>query len=360
GMSFSIANLKDLRDRNRVFDSIVGYNGNNFVLTAQGADAERVNGRQVTSGLFATLGKQPILGRGFGPEEDKPGAEGVVLLGEGFWERRFGRDPQILGRTLTLSGESFTVIGILPRTLHGTWRQTEVFTPLLRLEDRIGGENNRGNHPGIYVIGRLKPGVTMEAARADVKSIAQQLAEQHPNSNARQSMTLEPLLDAFVGDLRPALMLLLGAVVFVLLIACANVANLLLARSAERYKEVAVRMALGGERRRLLRQLLTESVLLSLGAGLLGTLLAFWGVRGLVAWLPANVPRADEIGLDGRVLAFTLVVSVVTGLVFGIAPAWGTLRRDMHETLKEGGRGSVGLGHHRLRNGLVVAEVSLS
>jgi predicted permease len=359
-MSFSIANLKDVRDQNRVFESLVGYNGANFILTSQGADAERVNGRQVTSGLFATLGKEPIVGRAFGPEEDKPGAEGVVLLGEGFWERRFGRDPGILGQTLTLSGESFTVIGVMPRTLHGGWRTIDVFTPLLRLEDRIGGENNRGNHPGIYVIGRLRPGVTAEAARTDIVGIAKQLAERYPNSNARQSMTVEPLLAAFVGDLRPALMLLLGAVLFVLLIACANVANLLLARSAERHREIALRMALGGERRRLLRQLLTESVLLSLTAGVLGVLLAFWGVRGLVASLPANVPRADEIGLNPQVLAFTLLVSLLTGLLFGIAPAWKTLRTDMHDTLKEGGRGMVGLGSHRLRNGLVVAEVSLS
>jgi putative ABC transport system permease protein len=359
-MSFSLPNLKDVRDRNRVFESLFGYNSANFILTSQGADAERLNGHQVTSGLFATLRKEPILGRGFGPEEDKPGAEGVVLLAEGFWERRFGRDPKIVGQTLTLSGESFTVIGVMPRTLHGSWRTIDVFTPLLRLEDRIGGEDNRGNHLAINVIGRLKPGVTVGAARTDVVGIAKQLAEAHPKTNARQSMTVEPLLATFVADLRPALMLLLGAVVFVLLITCANVANLLLARSAERHREIAVRMALGGERWRLLRQLLTESVLLSLGAGVLGVLLAFWGVRGLVASLPANVPRADEIGLNAQVLTFTLLVSLLTGLLFGIAPAWKTLRTDMHDTLKEGGRGMVGLGGHRLRNGLVVAEVSLS
>ena len=359
-MSFSIPNLKDVRDRNRVFESLVGYNSSNFILTSQGADAERVNGRQVTAGLFATLRKEPILGRGFSPEEEKPGAEGVVLLSEGFWERRFGRDPKILGQTLMLSGESFTVIGVMPRTLHGTWRTIDVYTPLLRLEDSIGGENNRDNHLGIYAIGRLKPGVAVEAARTDVVGIAKQLAEAHPKTNTGQSMTVQPLLATFVRDLRPALMLLLGAVVFVLLIACANVANLLLARSAERHREIAVRMALGGERRRLLRQLLTESVLLSLGAGVLGVLLAFWGVRGLVASLPDNVPRADEIGLNVQVLTFTLLVSLLTGLLFGIAPAWKTLRTHMHDTLKEGGRGVVGLGGRRLRNGLVVAEVSLS
>ena len=188
-MSFSVANLKDVRDQNTVFESIVGYNGQNFILSGAGAagsvgESERVNGRQVTSGMFTTLGKQPILGRAFTPEEEKAGAAGVALLGEGFWERRFGRDPGVVGRTLVLSGDAFTVIGVMPKSMHSSWRNTEVFTPLLRLEDRIGGENNRGNHPGIYVIGRMKAQVSAEQARAEVKTIAAQLAERYPNSNA--------------------------------------------------------------------------------------------------------------------------------------------------------------------------------
>jgi putative ABC transport system permease protein len=365
-MSFSVANLKDVRDQNTVFESLVGYNGQNFILAAVSGTAgstgepERVNGRQVTSGLFATLGRQPILGRPFGPEEEKPGAAGVALLGEGFWERRFGRDPGVLGRALELSGESFTVIGVMPRGLHGSWKTTEMFTPLLRLEDRIGGEPNRGNHPGIYVIGRLKPGVDVEKARAEVKAIARGLAERYPASNAKQSMTVEPLLDAVVGELRPALTLLLGSVALVLLIACANVANLLLARAADRQREVAVRQAMGATRGRLLRQLLTESVLLSLLGGLVGVGLSFAGLRVLVASLPGNVPRADEVGIDVSVLVFTAAVAVVTGLAFGIVPAWRTLSTRLHEPLKEAGRGSVGPGHHRIRNALVVAEVAMA
>ena len=359
-MSFSVANLKDVRDQNSVFESLVGYNGQNFILSGEGGEAERVNGRQVSSGVFATLRKAPILGRAFTAEEDKPGAEGVALLGEGFWDRRFGRDPGVLGRRLVLSGQPFTVVGVMPATLHGSWKTVDVFTPLLRLEDQLGGEKNRGNHPGIYVVARLKQGVSEERARNEVRAIAARLAEQHPNSNARQSMTLESLHEAFVGDLRPALMLLVGAVAFVLLIACANVANLLLARAANRQKEIAVRGAMGAERGRLLRQLLTESLLLSLLGGVLGVVLAFWGVRGLVATLPANVPRADEIRVDGMVLAFTAGLALFTGLLFGIAPAWKVSRQDVQDVLREGGRGTAGPAHHRVRNTLVVGQIALA
>jgi putative ABC transport system permease protein len=359
-MSFSVANFKDVRDQSGAFESIGAYNNTNFILTGAGSEAERVSARQVSSGVFPTLGKQPLIGRLFRPEDDKPGAEPVVLLSEGFWERRFGRDPQVVGRSLTLSGVKFTVLGVMPRTLHSSWKPTEVFTPLLRLEDTLGGETNRDNHPGIYVIGRLKPGVSVERARSEVVALAGRLAERYPQTNARQSMTLEPLHEALVGDLRPALMLLLGAVALVLLIACANVANLLLARAAQREKEVAVRLAIGARRGRLLRQLLTESLLLSLAGGLVGALLAFGGVRALVASLPAGVPRAEEIAVDASVLAFTAGLAVLTGFVFGIAPAWRVSHAAGYQPLKDGGRGTAGPAHHRVRNTLVVGEVSLA
>lgn len=359
-MSFSVENFKDLRDQSRSFEDIVAFRSQNFVLTGE-TEAERLNGRQVTRGFFGTFRVKPILGRAFSAEEDRVGAERVVLLGEGFWTRRFARDPDVLGRKLFLNSEPYTVIGVLPANMHGSWRLTDVWTPMLRLEDQLGGPNRRGSHPGIYVIGRLKAGVSVERARAEVVATAQRLTEQYPNSNAKQSMTVEPLLTAVVGDLQPALLVLLGAVAFVLLIACANVANLLLARAASRQKEIAIRAALGAGRRRIIRQLLTESILLSFTGGALGVLLAVAGVKSLQAITPENTPRFNEVAVDWTVLAFTMLLSVATGLVFGLFPAIQASRPDMAETLKENGRGaSAGISRHRVRSVLVVAEVSLA
>jgi putative ABC transport system permease protein len=359
-MSFSVANFKDLRDRNRVFTDLVAFRSQNYVLTGQG-EAERLNGRQITHGFFETFRMEPILGQAFGAAEDQPGAERVALLGEGFWSRRFARDPNILGRQLILNGEPYTVTGVLPGSMHGTWRLTDVWTPLLQVENQIGGPNRRGSHPGIYVIGRLEDGTSVEEARAEVVSIAQRLAEEYPKSSARQSMTVEPLLKAVVGDLRPALLVLLGAVICVLLIACSNVANLLLARASARRREIAVRAALGAGRRRIVRQLLTESLLLSSIGGALGVLVAAAGIQALMAITPENTPRFNEVAVDWTVLGVAMILSVATGLVFGLYPALHASRPDTAETLKEDARGaSAGPRRHRARSALVVAEVSLA
>jgi len=359
-MSFSVENFKDLRDQNKVFEAIMAYRGQNYVLT--GSDQpERLNGREVTVGMFDTLRLKPVIGRVFTADEDKVGAERVALLGEGFWTRRFARDPNILGKQLVLNGDSFTVIGVLPGNVHTSMRLTDVFTSLLRREEQLGGANNRGNHPGIYVYARRKPGVSEEQARTEVVGIAKRLAEEYQNSNARQSMEMQSLHSALVDDTRGPLLVLLGAVVLVLLIACANVANLLLGRAAARQREIAVRTALGAGRGRLIRQLLTESVLLSVVGASLGILLAYWGVSALLAALPTNTSLAEQVAINGTVLAFTAGIAVLTGLVFGLVPAWQASRADVQETLKEGGRsGSGGIGHNRMRSALVVVETAMA
>lgn len=359
-MSISMANFNDWRSQNKVFENMVAYQNDNAVLTGKG-EAERLRLRRITAGFFPTLRVKPILGRELTPDDDKVGASRVVLLGEGFWDRRFGRDPNVIGQQFNLDAESYTVVGVLPARLHGSLRQTDIFASLWRLEDQLGGEGNRGNHPGIYAYARLKPGITIDQARGEMTGIAQHLDELHPDSNGKDSVTLKPLLDAIVEDVRTPLLVLSGAVSFVLLIACANIANLLLARATERHRELAVRVALGATRGRLIRQVLTESVLLSIAGGVLGLCLAVWVTAALVHATPAGVPRMDEVSADGWVLSFTFVLSILTGIVFGIFPALQASRADVQITLQEGGRtGTAGSGRTRLRDFLVAAEVAVS
>src|SRR5438309_5376076 len=359
-MSISMANFNDWRSQNRVFESMAAYQNDNVVLTGRG-EPERLRLRRITAGFFPTLRVNPILGRELTPEDDKVGAARVVLLGEGFWERRFGGDPAIVGQQLVLDAEPFTIIGVLPARLHGSVRQTDVFTSLWRLEDQLGGEANRGNHPGIYAYARLKPWVGVPQALGEMKGIAQHLDELHPESNGKDSVTLKPLLDAIVEDVRSPLLVLSFAVGFVLLIACANIANLLLARATERHRELAVRVALGATRGRLVRQMLTESVLLSLAGGILGLLMAVWITAALVSATPRGVPRMDEASADLSVLSFTLGLSLTIGIFFGIFPALQATRAEVNATLQEGGRtGTAGSKRTHLRDFLVAAEVAIS
>ncbi|HEX3276503.1 MAG TPA: ABC transporter permease [Gemmatimonadales bacterium] len=329
-------------------------------LTGQGEPA-RLVGARVSGRFFTTLGVPALAGRTLLPGEDSAGREHVVVLSHGLWQRLFGGARSAVGRSLELNGESYQIVGVMPDGFRDVQnRLVELWTPIVFRADQLADDQRTSE--SLNLVARLRPGVPLEQAVAEFHTLAEQLKRQYPDSYAPDwTLLVTPLASRLVGNVRPALLVLLGAVGFVLLIACANVANLLLARAAARTKEIAVRTALGASRDRLVRQLLTESVLLALAGGVVGLALAYWGVRTLVAINPGNLPRADEIGVDPRVMLFTLVVSLFTGLLFGLAPALHTATADIHAVLKEGGRGSVGDRRgHGVRRMLVVAEVALA
>jgi putative ABC transport system permease protein len=351
-ISISYPNFSDWRSQNHSFENIGVCNRSSYNLTG-GGEPERILTAQCSADLLSALKVQPLLGRFYNNEEDKSGGTPVAVLSYALWQRRFGGQQSIVNQQLTFNNKSYTVIGVMPETFQYPSR-AEMWVPVGQLSGDVNWQQ-RGNHPGLYGVARLKSGVTFAQAKADMDNLAANLEKQYPDQIAGNGVRMQPLLEVFVSDVRPTLWVLFAAVGFVLLIACANIANLLLAKAGARQKEMAIRAAMGAGRWRIARQLLTESLLLSLIGGGFGLLIARWGVKLILYISPNAIPRSREIGLDWKVLVFTLGVAFVTGILFGLVPAMQAGVVDVHETLKETGRGVT--RRHWLRSSLVIVEV---
>ena len=351
----SFPDFNDWQAQSQSFERIVATRTMSVNFT-DGDEPERVNGARVSAGFLSMLRVSPVAGRDFLESEAQPGGAPVALIGYKLWQERYGGDASLIGRAVSIDSTSYTIVGVLPKSFYYPTPDTQVYIPLIQGKN----ETARGSR-FLRVIGRLKPGVSLREAQAEMDAIAGRIAEQYADSNAGVGVQLVPLHEQVVGKIRPALMILFGAAGFVLLIACANVANLLLARASARRAELAIRTALGAGRLRLIRQLLTESALLSLVGGFLGMLIAMWGVPALTSISASSIPRVEEVSVSFKALLFTLVISIATGILFGIAPALKSSSKQLTENLKEGRRGATGGAmHQRLLNLVVAAEVALA
>ena len=349
-------NFLDWQRDSKSFASMAVYRNEDYNFIGNG-EGERLSGYMVSAGFFNTLGVAPVLGRTFGVDDDQIGAAPVVILSGGLWKRKFGSSPEIIGQLIILNGTAYTIVGIIPDNFSFYGNMRDVYTPIGQWRDP--SFRDRRISVSARAFGRLSPGLTLPQGQAEMNEIARNLALAYPEADSGKSITLVSMKEDIVGNVQPLLYLLLAAVGFLLLIACANIANLLLARAVGRSREFAIRTALGASRARMIRQLLTESVLLAGLGGVLGFALAFWGTKAILKGLPAALPRANEVSLDLKVLLFTLALSLVTGVIFGLTPALKATRINLQETMNQSGRGSSGF-RQRLQGTFVAVEVALA